>query len=117
MTKKVRRSVVTAMDVRSLCRAYTEASVRVLGGIIQSSKTPPGVRVTGIALMLERGWGRAPQPITGVNGEGDIRITIRNIIDAGYEPTIEGDVVDEAQLAELVALEAPKKKKKGNGHT
>lgn len=116
MTKKVRRSVVTAMDVRSLCRAYTEASVRVLGGIIQSSKTPPGVRVTGIALMLERGWGRAPQPITGVNGEGDIRITIRNIIEGGYE-TIEGDVVDDdAKLAaELVAIEAPKKK--GNGHS
>jgi hypothetical protein len=116
VTKKVRRSVVTAMDVRSLCRAYTEASVRVLGGIIQSSKTPPGVRVTGIALMLERGWGRPPQPVTGANGEGDIRITIRNIIDGGYE-TIEGDAVvdDVVDDAELVAIEAPKKN--GNGHS
>jgi len=32
-------------------------------------------------ILLQRGWGRPPQPVTGADGEGDIRITIRNIME------------------------------------
>jgi len=34
----------------------------------------------GIAMLWERGWGKAPQAHTGENGEGDIRVTIRHIV-------------------------------------
>jgi hypothetical protein len=32
-------------------------------------------------ILLQRGWGRPPQPVTGADGEGDIRITIRTILE------------------------------------
>jgi hypothetical protein len=91
-------------DVRSLCRAYTKTCVRVVAALVTSNNTPPAVRVAGAAWMMERGWGRAPQPLTGANGESDIRITIRNIIEGNYE-SIDGDVED----AEIVTIAAPVK--------
>jgi hypothetical protein len=35
-------------------------------------------RVSAVALLFERGWGKAPQPHTGEDGENDVRITIRH---------------------------------------
>jgi len=40
-------------------------------------------RVAAAAILLDRGWGRAPQTHTGVDGEGDIRVTIRHIVQGG----------------------------------
>jgi hypothetical protein len=37
--------------------------------------------VAAVALLMERGWGKAPQAHTGPDGEGDIRVTIRQIIE------------------------------------
>jgi hypothetical protein len=66
-------------DLRSLARAHTEMGLRILTGIAQSSKSDPA-RVAAVALIWERGWGKAPQAHTGENGEGDIRVTIRHIV-------------------------------------
>ena len=54
--------------------------MRTLGGIAKDGKTQT-VQISAIALLLERGWGRPAQPVTGADGEGDIRITIRNILE------------------------------------
>jgi len=67
-------------DIRSLCRAYTDATVRIVAGIAQNSESED-TRVRAINMLWERGWGRPAQPHTGEDGEGDIRITIRNIIE------------------------------------
>ena len=67
-------------DIRSLCRAYTDATVRIVAGIAQNSESED-TRVRAINMLWERGWGRPAQPVTGEDGEGDIRITIRNIIE------------------------------------
>jgi len=37
-------------------------------------------RVAACVALLDRGWGRPPQAHTGENGEGDIRVTIRHIV-------------------------------------
>jgi hypothetical protein len=66
-------------DLRSLARAHTEMGLRVLTGIA-SSGTSEAARVAAVALIWERGWGKAPQAHTGENGEGDIRVTIRHIV-------------------------------------
>jgi len=44
---------------------------------------PPSARVQAAVALLDRGWGRPAQAHTGENGEGDIRVTIRQIVDAG----------------------------------
>ena len=66
-------------DIRSLCRAYTDESVRHLAAIMRQPEFPPSARLQAIAILLDRGWGRAPQPHTGEDDK-DIHITVRNLI-------------------------------------
>jgi hypothetical protein len=67
------------IDVRSLARGYTELSVRVLGGIAKDG-TSESARVAAASQLLDRGWGKSAQPLTGAAGD-DIQVTIRTIIE------------------------------------
>lgn len=69
-------------DIRSLARSHTEAALRTLAGIAAQSEND-SARVMACNSLLDRGWGKAPQAITGENGEGNIRILIRHIMDGG----------------------------------
>ncbi len=73
-------------DIRSLCRAYTPETVRIVAGIVRAEQTKDSDRLTGIAMLWERGWGKPPQTHTGEDGEGDIKITIRHIIQGAIAP-------------------------------
>lgn len=42
---------------------------------------PVSSSVTAAIVLLDRGWGRAPQPHTGQDGEGAIEITVRHIME------------------------------------
>ena len=66
-------------DIRSLARQWTHIAVQQLGGIAQHGVSE-SARVAACIALLERGWGRPPQTHTGEDGEGDIKITIRHII-------------------------------------
>ena len=59
-------------------RAHTEMGVKVLAGIASAEDAPPAARVSAAQALLDRGWGKAPQPHTGEDDK-DIRVTIRNI--------------------------------------
>lgn len=52
-----------------------------MAGIAIAEETPPAVRVQAIEALWNRGFGKPATPHTGADGEGDIRITIRNIIE------------------------------------
>ena len=65
--------------MRSLARAYTQLSITTLGGIAQNSDSD-AARVSACTQLLDRGWGKAAQPVTGAGGE-DIQVTIRTIIE------------------------------------
>lgn len=56
-------------DIRSLARAHTETAVRTLAGIMRQAKAPPAARVAAAQALLDRGWGKASQPITGKDEE------------------------------------------------
>jgi hypothetical protein len=77
MTKPKRK---VPLDVRSLARSYTELSIVTLGGIAQNSDSD-AARVSACTQLLDRGWGRAAQPITGKDGQEDIQVVIRTIIE------------------------------------
>jgi hypothetical protein len=68
-------------DLRSLCRSYTDTTVRIVAAIAQAKESKNSDRLTASAMLWERGWGKAAQPHTGADGEGDIRITIRQILE------------------------------------
>ena len=80
-------------DIRSLCRAYTDEGVRVLASIMRQPEHSAAARVQAAIALLDRGWGRVPQAHTGENGEGDIRVTIRHIVQGG-DKALEAKTID-----------------------
>ena len=50
-------------------------SVKVLAGIAQNS-TSDAARVSAVALLFERGWGKAPQPVAGADPDGPLVVEI-----------------------------------------
>src|SRR5258705_8097759 len=61
-------------DIRSLARAQTALANRTLTGVCGSKAAPAAARVSAAQALLDRGWGKAPQPHTGEDDK-DIRIT------------------------------------------
>src|SRR4051812_11475217 len=72
-------------DLRSLARGHTELCIRTLAGIVSQEAVPPAARVAAAGILLDRGWGRASQSITGENGEGGIEVIIRHIVDGAEQ--------------------------------
>ena len=66
--------------LKSLARGYTEQCVRVLGGYANGDGVEPDIQLRSIGMLLDRGWGRPSQP-HDAKVEGDINITIRNILE------------------------------------
>jgi len=53
--------------------------VRSLAAIMRNGDKD-ATRVAAAAILLDRGWGKAPQPHTGEDDE-DIQVTIRTIVE------------------------------------
>ena len=72
----------------SICpeRKYLPIYARWRGGTpsydVSQEAIPPAARVSAAGILLDRGWGRAPQPHAGEDG-ADILVTIRQIIEGG----------------------------------
>jgi hypothetical protein len=62
-------------DIRSLARSHTETCVRVLAGIVRQAKAPHSARVQAAQVLLDRGWGKAAQPLTG-DGENPVVVSL-----------------------------------------
>jgi hypothetical protein len=81
------------INLASLARVHTETCIRVLAGYVRNKdpkQVPPMVRVTAVGMLLERGWGKAPQAVTGPDGEA-LEVTIRHIIEDHRGVVIEGE--------------------------
>jgi len=61
-----------------LARGYTNICIKTLGGIATSGESEQA-RIQASAILLDRGWGKAAQPLTGEGGTGAIEIILRNI--------------------------------------
>lgn len=66
----------TITDIRSLARAHTETAINVLAGIMQQTDAPPAARVAAVNSLLDRGWGKAPQPHDGDGEGGPVQLTV-----------------------------------------
>jgi hypothetical protein len=64
-------------DIRSLARSHTESAIRVLAGIMNQVEAPAAARVSAAQAILDRGWGKAPQTLSGEDGEGTPELVIR----------------------------------------
>jgi hypothetical protein len=67
----------TLTEIRSLARSHTKTALRVLVGIMRSDDATPAARVSAANAILDRGWGKAAQPIE--NGEDGVLELIHRI--------------------------------------
>ena len=72
-------------EIRSLARLWTVAAIESLGGIATNSPND-AARVAACVALLDRGWGKPAQVHTGADGEGDIRVIIRHIVQGRDAP-------------------------------
>lgn len=79
MTGKPNKNI--PIEIQSLARVYTRKSIDVLGGYVTSDIVEPDIRIRAIGMLLDRGWGKSPQPVTGKDGTEPIDVIIRTIIE------------------------------------
>jgi hypothetical protein len=53
----------TITEIRSLARSHTRTAVNVLIGIMRSKDATAAARVSAANAVLDRGWGKATQPM------------------------------------------------------
>jgi hypothetical protein len=91
----------TLTDIRSLARSHTESSIRTLAHIAAQSESD-AARVMAANSLLDRGWGKPPQAHTGEDGEGDIRITIRHIMEGTAVPTRAVPAIEASDASKII---------------
>ena len=57
----------TITEIRSLARGHTRAALNVLVGVMRNKDATPAARVSAANAILDRGWGKATQPLA--NGD------------------------------------------------
>lgn len=62
-------------NIKSLARTYTAAAVKTLVGIMKQPKAPPAARVAAANSLLDRGWGKPAQALTGEDG-GPLKVVV-----------------------------------------
>src|SRR5438128_12383438 len=71
----------TLTEIRSLARSHTRTAIRVLVGIMRSDDATPAARVSAANAILDRGWGKAAQPIeNGEDGAPDAVHRVERVI-------------------------------------
>jgi hypothetical protein len=68
-------------EIRSLARSHTRTALNVLVGVMRSKDATPAARVSAANAILERGWGKATQPLqNGDDGALELIHRIERII-------------------------------------
>jgi len=63
-------------EIRSLARGHTEKAINTLASIMNQPKAPAAARVAAAKEILDRGWGKAAQPVDGDGEGGPVQITV-----------------------------------------
>lgn len=82
----------TLTEIRSIARSHTRTAIRVLVGIMRSDDATPAVRISAANAILDRGWGKATQPIE--NGDDGVLELIHRIERIIVHP---GGVISDAE--------------------
>lgn len=51
-------------EIKSLARSYTELAIQTLAGVAQNG-TSESARVAASVALMDRGWGKPTQPVSG----------------------------------------------------
>jgi hypothetical protein len=68
-------------EIRSLARSHSRTAVNVLAGIMSSKDATAAARVSAANAILDRGWGKATQPLeSGADGALELIHRIERVI-------------------------------------
>ena len=71
----------TITEIRSMARSHTRTALNVLVGVMRNTKAPPPARIAAANAILDRGWGKATQPLeNGDDGALELIHKIERII-------------------------------------
>ena len=70
----------TLVEIRSLARSHTRTAIRVLAGIMRCEDATPAARVSAANAILDRGWGKATQPLNSGDGALELIHKIERVI-------------------------------------
>ena len=62
-------------EIRSLARSHTRTAINVLVGVMRSKDATAAARVSAANIILDRGWGKAAQPLE--NGDRPFEVIHR----------------------------------------
>jgi len=57
-------------EIRSLARSHTRTALNILVQVMRNKDATPAARVTAANAILDRGWGKATQPIATPDDRG-----------------------------------------------
>jgi hypothetical protein len=67
-------------EIRSLARSHTKTALNVLVGIMRSKDATAAARVSAANAILDRGWGKATQPVGNDDGPLELIHRIERVI-------------------------------------
>jgi hypothetical protein len=71
----------TLTDIRSLARSHTRTALNVLVGVMRNKDATAAAKVSAANAILDRGWGKATQPVeNGDDGALELIHRIERII-------------------------------------
>ena len=95
------RGAVIPVEVRSLCRSYTDEAVRALAAIMRNETNPAMSRVAAVKVLLDRGWGKCSETHhIDVNGETSLLKVVNEIVHV-HETREQVEFRDQTPLLEL----------------
>lgn len=62
-----------------LARDHTETAIETLISVMTNVEQPAAARVTAANSILDRGWGKAPQPIVGDDEADPIKLDVTGL--------------------------------------
>jgi hypothetical protein len=90
-------------SAREIALGYAEQAFAVLAEIMVNKAAPASARVSAAVAIHDRAYGKAPQAITGPDGEGPVQFAVVQVEyldpDPNQPPLIEGNAID-GELAE-----------------
>ena len=69
-----------AAEIKALAKKHSKAAIKVLAAIMNQADGPATARVSAAQALLDRGWGKAAQPVAGEEGGVPLLSRIERVI-------------------------------------
>jgi hypothetical protein len=69
-----------AAEIKALAKKHSKAAIKVLAAIMNQADGPATARVSAAQALLDRGWGKAAQPMAGEDGGLPVLAKIERVI-------------------------------------